>query len=540
MTVPSLPVPVPAGAPLRAARRLAMRQIRRGAIIVAVVCTGMPVLVASQYQTMFRGSLDSSALDALTENPAIRVLFGAPVALDDQGGFTVWRIGTPVLVLAGVWMSLAATRITRGEEDTGRLDLLLAGRLDMVDVIRRYLVAVIAAALAISVPIGLGLFAVGTDAIGAVVFATAVLGVILYFGSAGLLAAQVMPTRAAAVGGAVGVLAFGLFLRVVADGVPALAWAAWATPFGLTARAAPYADNRLLPILVLAAYATLFAVAALVAARHRDVGGGLVSVAASRPPRTLLLSSVGGFAARRAIRPSVGWLAGIAAYFVIFGALIASILEFFEENPRFAELASTAGFAGLDSANGFAAALFGLLTIPTGLYAATRLANFVSDEKARRWTAVLAAPVSRIRLAGTEIAVVAVGVAVLHVIAGLAMWTGGLVTGAPFRIDDALAGALNSAPVAWMSLGAATLAVGWLPAAVGAIGALPVVGGFLFNVLTQTAGAPDWVVNVSPFAHLAAVPNTPPDWTANGVFIAVGGGLIAVGLAGYRHRDLST
>lgn len=115
----------------------------------------------------------------------------------------------------------------------------------------------------------------------------------------------------------------------------------------------------------------------------------------------------------------------------------------------------------------------------------------------------------------------------------------GVVAGAPFRIDDALAGALNSAPVAWMSLGAATRAVGWLPA-VGAIGALPVVGGFLFNVLTQTAGAPDWVVNVSPFAHLAAVPNTPPDWTAYGVFIAVGGGLIAAGLAGYRHRDLST
>jgi ABC-type transporter Mla maintaining outer membrane lipid asymmetry ATPase subunit MlaF len=34
---------------------------------------------------------------------------------------------------------------------------------------------------------------------------------------------------------------------------------------------------------------------------------------------------------------------------------------------------ATAGFAGLDSANGFAAALFSLLSIPAGLYAATRL-----------------------------------------------------------------------------------------------------------------------------------------------------------------------
>ena len=66
------------------------------------------------------------------------------MALDDAGGFTVWRTGLPVLVLASVWILLAATRITRGEEDAGRLDLLLAGRLRMVDVIARCLVAVAA------------------------------------------------------------------------------------------------------------------------------------------------------------------------------------------------------------------------------------------------------------------------------------------------------------------------------------------------------------------------------------------------------------
>ena len=49
-------------------------------------------------------------------------------------------------------------------------------------------------------------------------------------------------------------------------------------------------------------------------------------------------------------------------------------------------MAAAAGFAGLDSANGFAAALFSLLAIPTGLYATTRLAAMVADEKARRWT----------------------------------------------------------------------------------------------------------------------------------------------------------
>ncbi len=60
-----------------------------------------------------------------------------PVALDDPGGFTVWRTGLPVLVLSSVWVLLTASRITRGEEDAGRVDLLLAGRLRVVDVVLR-------------------------------------------------------------------------------------------------------------------------------------------------------------------------------------------------------------------------------------------------------------------------------------------------------------------------------------------------------------------------------------------------------------------
>jgi ABC-2 type transport system permease protein len=531
---------VPSAAPGRAASRLAVREIRRGALIVAVVCAGMSALVAAQYRTTFQGSIDQSGLRALTENPAIRILFGPPVALDDPGGFTVWRTGLPVLVLASVWILLAATRITRGEEDAGRLDLLLAGRLRMVDVMRRALAAVAGSALLISAAVGAGLVAAGTNTVGAVIYATAILGVTLTFATAAVFAAQIMPTRSAAIGVTVGLLGVGLMLRMLADGVPRLAWSAWTTPFGLTARAAPYADNRVSPLLALAGLPIVFAVAGLAAARHRDVGSGLVAVPTKRRPRTRLLGSIDGFAVRRAIRPTIAWAAGIAAYFLLVGALISSILEFFDKNRVFAELAAAAGFAGLGSASGFAAALFSMLPIATGVYAATRLAAMVADETARRWTPVFATPVSRIRLACTEVVVVTAGMVVLHAVAALAIWAGAASTGAPLGLGDALAGALNAAPIAWLAVGAAALAAGRLPAAVGAAGALPVAGGFLLNVITQSIRAPDWVVNLSPFAHLAAVPNVRPDWAAIAAFTVIGAILVALGLASYSRRDLTT
>ena len=133
------------------------------------------------------------------------------------------------------------------------------------------------------------------------------------------------------------------------------------------------------------------------------------------------------------------------------------------------------------------------------------------------------------------------GVAVLHVIAGLAIWTGAAITGAPLAIDDALAGAMNSAPIAWLAVGAATLAVGWMPSAVGTIGAVPVVGRVSCSTSSPKASAaPNWVTGLSPFAHLAAVPNAAPDWAAIGAFTAIGAGLVAAGRAGYTRRDLTT
>ena len=170
------------------------------------------------------------------EIPSRRILLGPPVALDDPGGFTVWRTGTPVLVLASGWIMLATTRITRGEEDAGRWNLLLAGRLRMADVVVRCLAALAGSATLIGVAVAAGLLAARTEPAGAVIHAAGITCVALTFATAALLAAQVMPGRSSATGLTVAALGVGLTLRMIADGSPQLAWLSWATPFGLAAR----------------------------------------------------------------------------------------------------------------------------------------------------------------------------------------------------------------------------------------------------------------------------------------------------------------
>jgi ABC-2 type transport system permease protein len=243
-------------------------------------------------------------------------------------------------------------------------------------------------------------------------------------------------------------------------------------------------------------------------------------------------------AARAALRPTLGWAIGLAVYFLLIGVLARSMTEFLQDNPRFADLAAQAGFAELGSVEGYVAALFGLLAVPLGAFAASRMAAVAADEDAGRLTLLYSRPVSRLRWVAVEALVGVVAIIVLAGVVALATWAGAAAAGAGLRPGAALAGALNVLPIALLCLGAALLALGWAPEAVLPLGVLPAAGGYLLLVLSDSFGWPALVRGASPFAHLAGVPAQPWDGAgALGTLVAavVLGG---VGVVGYRRRDL--
>jgi ABC-2 type transport system permease protein len=537
VTAALIDAPTPTGGAGSALDRLALRQIRRGAGIVVVVAAGMPAVVAATYEGVIAGAPGGAAsLAVLAANPAIRTLFGEPVALDGAGGFTVWRIGTVLAVLVAAWAALAAVRVLRGEEDTGRWDLLLAGRVPLAAAVGRHLRVLVAAVLVIGAAVTAALLVAGTDPTGAVVHGGSIALVGAFFVGVGGLAAQLWPARAPAAGAAVAVLVVGLLARMVGDGVDALGWLRWLSPFGLIALARPYDTDRVLPLAVLAAAALAVLAAARYLADRRDLREGTRPVRPRRS-RTLLLGSLGGFAVRSALRPLLGWGLGIAAFFLLIGLIARSMTGFLLENPRFAELARQAGFA-LDALDGYAATLFALLAVPLGGFTATRIAALADAESTRRLDLLLGAPISRLRLLGVEAATTAAGALALTAIAGLAVLAGTALTGAPLGLAPALAGAANTLPVAALGLGAALLALGRAPRVIVAVGMLPAAGGFLLIVLTDSVDAPAWVTALSPFAHLAPVPAAPPDVPGAIGMTAVAIGLAVIGALAYRHRDI--
>lgn len=410
----------------------------------------------------------------------------------------------------------------------------------MTDVVLRHVAVLIAMTVMFGAAVTVALLAAGTTPAGAVVHCAGLALIGAFFVTAGALAAQLFGARGTASGAAVALLGVGLLLRMLGDGVAALAWLRWLSPFGLLALTRPYEANRPLPLLILAAAGIGLLAATRAVASRRDVRRGWLNTAAGRAPHLRMLGSASAFALRRLLRPLAAWSAGIGAYFLLIGVLAVSMTDFLADNPRFADLAGQAGFGGLGTVNGYVAALFMLLAIPVGVFAGVRLASFAADETGRRLTLLCAQPVTRVRLLAAETVATLGGTVVLTTLAGIATWAGAAAVGADLPIAAALSGTWNVLPVVLLCLAAAVLALGWAPRAAAAAGALPAAGGFLLQVIAETAGAPAWVADLSPFTHLAAIPHDPANWPAAAVMTAIAATTAVIGTAGYRRRDLST
>lgn len=526
-------------APGPAITHLAMRQVRRGGLTVLGISAGMTAFIAASFAGVVADPSAAAGLRSIAGNAAIRTLFGEPVALDHAGGFTVWRVGTVIAILLGTWAILAVTRITRGAEEARQWDLLLAGRVALRTLTARHLTVVAAAAALAGAAVAAALLLTTDRPAGALVHGAGIALIGLFCAATAALTAQLFTARAAASGTALAVLGAALLLRMIGDGVTGLAWLRWLTPLGLLEISSPYGENRVLPLVLLLATTAVITVAALLLAGRRDTADGLLAGASGGRHDRGLLTGVQAFAVRRVLLPLLAWTAGIVAYFLLIGLTAVAVTDFMAQNTTITDMAGQAGFGSLDQVEGFTAAIFAILALPVGAFAAVRMGTFVAAESDRRLTLLAAQPVSRVRLLGAETAATAAGMAGLVTVAALATWAGVAAAGGSLSAGAALRGTWNVLPVALLSLGAAVLAVGYAPRAVGVIGVLPTTGAFLLQVIADSVGAPGWVRDLSPFAHLAPAPLAPVDSTAAVIMLTLSALLAAAGAQGYRTRDLN-
>ncbi len=282
----------------------------------------------------------------------------------------------------------------------------------------------------------------------------------------------------------------------------------------------------------------LSAFAVLLRAR-RDTGGALMSRESGRAAHLRYLGGPTAFAWRSNRGVLLGWALGLGVYAVVMGALIGTMIEWLAGDQSYQQLMASIGLDAAGTRLGFLAMIGSMFGVAVGLQVAWRLGSARAEEESGRAEAMLARPVSRLRWLGGHTALALAGGLLLLVVSGTALWLGVVASGtAGITWADALTSVLNTLPVVVLIGGLAVACFGLLPRATTVIPVTLTVIWYVLTLLGPALHWPAWVLNLSPFTHLAWVPMVPWAATSGIIMTVIGLLLVGIGLWAFRRRDI--
>jgi ABC-2 type transport system permease protein len=425
-------------------------------------------------------------------------------------------------------------RLTRGEEESGRMELLGSMAVGRHAPLAAGLVVVSAMDVVVGALVALSLVALGLPVAGSISLGLSFTVIGLMFVGVESVTTQITENARTASGLAGAVLGVSYAIRAVGDvGDGTLSWF---SPIGLVQKARPYADEIWWPLLLgVALTAGLAGVAAWLRS-HRDFGSGLIAPRAGPARASASLGRPFGLATRLQRGTVFWWAVAVALTGVAYGSIANSIEEFVADNEAIADMMANAGGASLTDA--YLATSMLILAIIAGGAAIQMTLRLRSEESAGRAEPVLATPTSRGGWMGSHLAVALGGSAVIMVAGGFGTGaTYALVIGDAGQVPRLVGAALVQVPAVWVLVGVASALFGLLPrwaVAAWAVLALALVIA-MFGTLLDLPAA---VTDLSPFQHSPQSPAEDPTVLPMAVLLAVGAGLTALGLLGFRRRDI--
>jgi ABC-2 type transport system permease protein len=504
----------------------------RGLVFWVVAMSGLVVAtgwsITELYPTLAERQAYAASVGA---SPAIAAFNGRNYDLTSLGGIVSYEVGFMALIGVPIVAIHLAIRFSRYEEDSGRTELVTAGRIGRLGPLAAAGVTVGIALASFAVLSAIGLQATGLP-VGSSWLYTAGLGLFgAAFAGIGLLAAEVSrESRMAYFIGLVVVLVTFL-VRALIDG---RGWdATWASPSGWVAEVRPWGDARWWPLMAYAALALACGLLAAAMATHRDLYGGLLATRPGPAYASPALGTPAGLAWRFTRAPLIGWLLGLALWSAAFGLLADEVTEAVAANPSLLEAIGIENPAYVVTS--LALLLSGVGASAFGVQATVRLAH---EEIAGRLGLVLSTRASRGRVWFTRVAVVVVEAVFVLLASTLVLSvTTAWATGDTATIASTLrAGAVLSLPVVLIVSVSAALhafvprgtAVAWV-----LVGWATVVG-----LLAETLRLPEWSRDLSPLNAVGNVPIEAPDIAALVVVTVLSGLFVVSGFARFRRRDL--
>ncbi len=549
------PIPVETGSPMAVAdsqtggrsvvgRQTARRAVRSGAVwgyVFGLYVASTAFSYASGYPT---AAQRLRLADEFGSDRGAAAIAGPAYRLETVGGFTAWKCLIVLSVVGGMWGLLTGTKLLRGEEDSGRWELLLAGATtrrraagQAIAGLGGGLLLLWALTATIIVVVGRS-SSVNLAAPAALFFSVALVAGAAMFLAVGALASQVAPDRHRAAGYAGLVLGIAYALRLVADSIPGLSWLRWATPLGWIEELQPLTHPHPVALLPICGFTAAAALAAVFVAGRRDVGAGILTPHATARPHLGLLHGPIGLGVRLRAPTVAAWALGTAAGAFLLGAIARQAASAVTASAAVDRVISRLGAHGVGE-NQYLGVAFLIVAVVVALFAAGEVTAIRREESEGRLDHLLVRPLSRTGWLLGRLALTTSSLAVLGVAAGLFAWVGTASVGSPSTPGRLLATGLNVVAPSLAVAAVGVLVLGLRPRLASAAAYGLLVWSLLVELLGGFLGSTRWLLDTSVFHQVAAAPAVAVDWTSWGTLIALAVVGSIGGIFAFAHRDVT-
>ncbi|MGV8910969.1 MAG: ABC transporter permease, partial [Propionicimonas sp.] len=445
--------------------------------------------------------------------------------IQDEFGF----MAAFLLPLLGI--SLVA-RATRREEEAGRLELLLGGRIARRDPTLAALLVATATIAATVVLFAVGLAVFGVTLAGSVLYSLSLGALAFVFVGLAALLAQLTRHSRGVYSWSLIVLATSYVLRGVGD--LTRTWLTWLSPLGWAEKAAPFGDQRWWALMIPLAVGLALSAAALRLASRRDLGSAFIRDSAG-PGRSERLRHPIGLAAWIHGPATLGWLAGAVLLTGMMGALSHQLLDMVSGNPA---IANAMGIATGRPLDGFVGATQLYLALIAMGYVVQAITTLRAEEAEGRLEVRLSGTMSRARLLTSHALVVLSGLLVIVLGSSLVLALAtALSVGHPAELTPILESGLAYLPAELVIGGLALALYGLRPQLMGAAWAAYAAITFI-AFLGPGLKFAQWILDLAPTTRVGNPPAGAVQSNTLAITAAIAATLTAVAFAAFHRRSV--
>ena len=520
------------------------RRAGRSGVMWGLIFTVYVIAQTFGYTSAYKTQASRDQLaHAFGSNIGINALIGPARAINTVAGYSAWRALGILSLLGAIWGLLTSTRLMRGDEESGRYELLLAGQTS-----RRRSAGQAVVGLGVGLATLFVLTAIGTVLTGRASSVGFSLGGSLYFSATlvagaamflaiGALTSQLANTRRRAASMAGVVFGVAYALRMVADSDPELHWLVWLSPLGWIEESRPLVDPQplaLLPAIVLVIVATA---ATVQLAGTRDFGAATLRDRDTSPPRLALVANPTKLAIRL-IRPvALGWLFAVAAFSVLIGTIAQSAAKAIAGSNSFEEALGRLGAHG-SLVEAYLGLTFLMLALMIALVAAGQITAIRAEEAEGRLENLIVRPFSRTSWFAGRLGLSALLLVAAGILSGVGAWAGAASQHSGVGFGSLALAGLNVVPPSLFLFGLGALVLGVWPRGTSTVVYGYLAWSFLIEFVGAVIRASHWLMDTSVFFHMVPATATNPNWASAGVIGGLGVAGAIVGGIFLNRRDV--